>query len=131
MEKVYHKHVTISLLYRPKLPAAQLPLYNCLFLCLFFRSRNLDEGHKSNSRRLHSSVIKLSHLAASAPVGCSPMPLDSAPSPQHVLRVCQGHIVRLTMLGKEMFKDHFNIDSIIGENTLRKGKGNTGNDHYH
>lgn len=56
------------------------------------------------------------------------MPLDTVLSPQLMFRVFQGHIVRLTMLGKEMFKDHFNIDSIILEITLRKGKGK---DRYH
>ena len=72
---------------------------------------------------MHSSVVKLSHLAAFAPMDCSLMPLDTVLSPQLMFRVFQGHIVRLTMLGKEMFKDHFNIDSIILEITLRKGKG--------
>lgn len=35
------------------------------------------------------------------------------------------------MLGKDMLKDHFIIDSIIEENMLRKGKGNTDDDHHH
>lgn len=39
-----------------------------------------------------------------------------------MFRVCQGHVVRLTILGKEMFKDHLAIDSIILENVLRREK---------
>lgn len=48
--------------------------------------------------------------------------LATEPTPQLMFRICQGHVVRLTMLCKDIFKDHFIIDSIIVENMLRREK---------